>query len=272
MLLTIITLCSLLFAVLIPGYSGWNVLWMAPLAFCGCFLLLALLSVAVLWGLSLLVDTEKPRTADSPFYRKLAAVYVEALIQVLQIRIHPEGLEKCPADGRFLLVCNHLFAADPGILLHVFRDKQLAFVSKQENRDLFVVGRVMHAMLCQCIDRDNDRSALKTILECIRILREDQASIAVFPEGGTNHDNRLHPFRPGVFKIAQKAGVPIVVCTLEGTRKIFSNGLRLKHTDVNLRVVEVISPEEYRGLKTPELSGRVWEIMKNNLAPEYQPE
>ena len=272
MLVTIITLCSVLFCVFVPEYAGVNLLWKAPLAFGGCFLTLALLSVAVLWGLSRLVDLEKPRKTDSPFYRKLAAIYIEALVQVLLIRVHTEGLEKCPKEGRFFLVCNHLFAADPGILLHVFPDKQLAFISKRENSSLFVVGRVMHAMLCQCLDRDNDRAALKTILECIRLIREDQVSIAVFPEGGTNHDNHLHPFRPGVFKIPQKTNVPIVVCTLEGTREIFSNALRLKPTHVKVRLAEVIPPEEYAGMKTVDLSDRVWEIMRRNLSAPYQPD
>lgn len=271
MLVTIISVLSLLFCVFVPEFSGFNWLWKAPLAFLGSFLVLTLVSVGFLWGACQLVDTDKPRTKDSPFYRRLAAVYIEALIQLLQVRIHVSGLEKFPEEGRVLLVCNHLFVADPGVLLHVFQDKQLAFISKKENRDLFVVGRIMHAMLCQCLDRENDRAALKTILECIRIVREDEASIAVFPEGATNHDNYLHPFRPGAFRIAQKANVPIVVCTLEGTRDILRNGLRLKHTDVNLRLAEVLRPEDLKGMKTTEISDRVWEIMKNHLGPGYQP-
>ena len=255
----------------VPGGISLSLLWRLPLAFAGSFLMLALFSVAFLWIACQFIDVNRPRTEDSPFYRKLAGIYVEALIDVLRVRIHPEGLEKCPRDGRFLLVCNHIFAADPGILLHCFRDSQLAFISKNENRSLFCVGKLMHAMLCQCIDRDNDRAALKTILECIRLVKEDKASIAVFPEGGTNHDNRLHPFRPGVFKIAEKCKVPIVVCTLQGTRDILRNGIRLKGTDVRLHLVDVIRPEDYAGKKTLEISGMVFEMMKNDLDEEYQP-
>lgn len=271
MLISIITLLSLLFCFLVPDYAGLNWIWLGPLSFLGSFLVLALLSVAFLWGACQFIDTEKPRTKDSPFYRRLAGVYVEALVQILQVRIHAEGLEKCPKDGRFLLVCNHIFIADPGILLHCFRDRQLAFISKKENRSLFVVGKIMHAMLCQCLDRENDRAALKTILECIRIIKEDEASIAVFPEGGTNRDNHLYPFRPGAFKIAQKTKVPIVVCTLEGTRDILRNGLRLKHTDVRLHLVDVIPPEQFAGMKTPEIAAQVWEMMRQDLSEAYQP-
>lgn len=248
-----------------------RLLWLLPLSFFGSFLVLTLLNVAFLWAVCQFIDTDKPQEEDSPFYRTLAYFYIDALISYLQVRIHTEGLEKCPRDGRFLLVCNHNFAADPGILLHCFPESQLAFISKNENRNLFVVGKIMHAMLCQCIDRENDRAALKTILECIRILKEDKASIGVFPEGGTNHDNRLHPFRPGVFKIAEKCKVPIVVCTLQGTREILKNGLRLKHTDVRLHLVAVIRPQDYAGKKTVEISDMVFEMMKNDLDEECQP-
>lgn len=275
MLVKIIALLSCLAAVLVcalcGGFASLGWLWMLPLTLAGSFVILTLTATFLLWALCQPIDTGTPREEDSPFYRKLAAVYIEALIQLLQVRVHTEGLEKTPGEGRFLLVCNHIFIADPGILLHCFKDSQLAFISKKENRDLFVVGKIMHAMLCQCIDRENDRAALKTILECIRIIREDRASVAVFPEGATNSDNHLYPFRPGVFKIAQKCKIPIVVCTLQGTRNIIRNGLRLKHTDVQLRLIDVIPPEEFEGLKTTEISDRVWQMMKDNLSDEYQP-
>jgi 1-acyl-sn-glycerol-3-phosphate acyltransferase len=252
-------------------FQTFRWLWVLPVSFAGFFLVLAALCVAVVWALCQRIDPDQPMEEDSPFYRKLASLCIEALVQILQVRIHATGLEKVPKDGRFLLVCNHIFAADPGILLHALPNSQLAFISKQENRKLFVVGRIMHAMLCQTIDRDNDRAALKTILECIRLVKEDKASIGVFPEGGTNSDNRLHPFRPGAFKIAQKCHIPIVVCTLQGTRDILKNGLKLKHTDVRLHLLTVLSPEEFEGMKTTEISDRVFEIMKNDLDEEFKP-
>ena len=268
MLLKSITIVSLLLAVL----ESLSNLWLLPLCFIGNFLGLALLAFLFLVVVSYVVDPDKEQENDSPFYRGVIAVYVEALIQLLQVRVHTEGLEKTPKDGRFLLVCNHQFLADPGVLLHYFKDSQLAFISKQENRDMFCVGRLMHKILCQELDRDNDRQALKVILKCIQIIKEDKASIAVFPEGGTNHDDKLHPFRPGVFKIAQKANVPIVVCTLNNTRSILKNGLRLKPTDVTLHLLEVIPAEELKGKNTVEISDRVYAMMLADLGAEYAAE
>ena len=214
------------------------------------------------------VDQNREQEEDDPFYRRMANLYIEVLIRVLRVRIKTSGLEKTPRDGRFLLVCNHQFVADPAILLHYFKDSQLAFISKKENRDMFVVGPIMHKMLCQCLDREDDRQALQVILRCIRIIKDNKASIAVFPEGSTNHDDLLHPFRPGVFKIAQKAQVPIVVCTLRNTRPIVHNGLRLKPTDVELKLLDVIPAETLKGRTAVDISEQVYKLMADDLGPD----
>jgi len=167
-----------------------------------------------------------------------------------------------------LLVCNHLSLLDPVILLAYFRKSQLAFISKQENNSMFLVGKLMHKILCQLINRENDREALKTIIACIRLIQEDAVSVGVFPEGYIHGDELLHPFRSGVFKIAQKANVPIVVCTLQNTQKVKKNMPQLKPTDVHLHLVGVLQPEEFEGLTTVDIANRVHAMMVEDLGPD----
>ena len=250
------------------GFAGMGWLWMLPLLFVGFWGMGAFFALAWLWLICSRVDMTKEQEEDDPFYRKWMYIYIEALINLLQVRTKTVGLEKTPRDGRFLLVCNHMFVADPGIIHHFFKDSQLAFISKQENNKLPAIAQFMHKTLCQTIDRDDDRQALQVILKCIRMIKDDKVSVCVFPEGGTNHDELLHSFRPGVFKIAQKAQVPIVVCTLRNTRPILHNGFRLKHTDVELRLLEVIQPETLKGRTAVDISNQVHAIMAADLGPD----
>lgn len=269
MLLKGIALLALVLAALVFFVAGTPV-WSLPLLFLGFDLGLLVLSVLFLWICCATVDMSKPQEEDSRFFRRLMHPYIEALISIVGIRLHTQGLEKVPTDGRFLLVCNHLFIADPGVLLHCFKNSQLAFVTKQENDSVFLVGKIMHKILCQPIDRNNDRAALKTILKCIQLLKEDKVSVCVFPEGYTSKDGKLHHFRNGVFKIAQKANVPIVVCTLQNTRQIFKNMAKLKHTDVPVHLVEVIPAEELKGLTTVQIGERVYEAMISDLGEAFR--
>ena len=269
MLLKGITVLSLLLAVLICALSGISWLW-TILLFAGLYLLGMAIAFAFLWFCCKAVDMEKEQEEDSGFYRHLMNVYIEALVSLVMVRIHATGLEKTPKDGRFLLVCNHLFIADPGVLIHCFRRSQLAFITKKENQRLPIIAPIMHKILCQPIDRENDRSALKTILKCISLIKEDKVSVGVFPEGYTSKDGKLHPFRPGVFKIAQKTNVPIVVCTIQNTRSIFKNLAKLKFTDVELHLTDVITPEEYKGMSTVEISDCVYERMIADLGEDFR--
>ena len=247
-------------------------LWLLPVFFAFFYLLGLLIAVAFLWICCASVDMDKPQEEDSRFYRRLMHPYIEALITLVGVRLHTRGLEQIPKEGRFLLVCNHLFIADPGILLHCFKRSQLAFVTKKENQRLPIIAPIMHKILCQPIDRENDRAALKTILKCISLIKEDKVSIGVFPEGYTSKDGKLHHFRPGAFKIAQKTGVPIVVCTIRNTKEIFKNLAKLKKTDVTLHLVDVIMPEEYKGMSTVEISDCVYERMIADLGESFRAE
>lgn len=269
MLLNCIAWGSLALAALVSLVEKLRLVWL-PVLFLGMYALLFLLAFLFLWVACSLVDQKKAQDHDSKFYRGLMNLYIEALISLVMVRVHPQGMEKVPREGRFLLVCNHLFLADPGVLLNCLPDRQLAFITKQENQSMFLIGNIMHKILCQPLDRDNDRAALQTILKCIRLLKEDEVSIGVFPEGYTSKDGKLHPFRSGVFKIAQKAQVPIVVCTIQNTREIFKNLSRLRHTDVPVRVVEVIRPEELTGLTTTQIASRVYESMISDLGEAFR--
>ncbi len=266
MLLTGISLISLLVAVVAGILSG--LLWVAPLAFLGAFILQAVLIFVTLVIICACVDLEKVQETDDKFFRWIVNLLAEAAMPVLSTRVHTSGTEQIPADGRFLLVCNHISDMDPVVLLRVFRDKQLCFISKRENDRKFIVGPLLHKIGCQPINRENDREALKTILRCVKMIENDAGSIAVFPEGYTSKDGLLHHFRHGAFKIAQKTHVPVVVCTLRGTEKVFHNAARLKRSQVQLHLVGVISPAEYAGKTTVELGQRVYEMMARDLGPE----
>ena len=258
MLLGGIALLSVLITAAVCLLSGafltqaW--LWVLPVTLLGSLLGLIALAFVFLWILSLLVDRNKPQEHDSKFYRAVLTLYIDAIIKVARIEVKTSGLEQIPQTGRFLLVSNHLDNVDPAFLLTYFRKHPIAFISKKEVQDYFLVGKLMHKILCQPIDRENDREALKTILKCISLIKEDKVSVAVFPEGYILPHRKLHSFRPGVFKIAQKTKVPIVVCTLRDTQYAVKNFLHLKPSTVELRLLKVVQPEEYAELSTVELS------------------
>ncbi len=267
MLLTGITVFAVIFAVwmavlggllaLIPGFiAGWI----------GGFLLVLLFLVAA----CMTVDLEKPQEEDSKFFRTLTHLYIDLALTLGRVEVRTEGLEKVPTDGRFLLVCNHICDLDCGVVLKCFPKSQLTFIGKQELKAWPLVGPAMHKMMCQFINRENDREALKTILKCIQIIKEDKASVVVFPEGYVSMDGRLRHFRSGSFKIAQKAGVPIVVCTVRNTKHVMKDLFALRKTWAQLHLVDVIDAETVKALSTTEIAEQIYEKMISDLGEAYR--
>ena len=247
-------------------FAGWAVLWQLPLLFIGCFLGLVLLFLLVLVVSCLFVDPKKLVEKPSPYFRFLLNQFSRLAFDLGGVRVHVTGLEKVPRKGRFLLISNHLFAFDPIVFYYAMPWAELAFISKTENFSLYIVAQVMRKILCLPLDRNNDREALKAILKAIQFIKEDKASIAVLPEGGTSKSGLLHPFRNGAFKIAQKANVPIVVCALSNTKAILKNMFR-RRTDVHLDVLDVIPAETVASLKTTvEIGDYAHKILSEGLA------
>ncbi len=266
MLLALVVALSVLTAagILLAGLPWYLALLGLAGAFLGCLILAFLFLVLAIAPL----NPHAQRDRDSRFYRTLTNLYIELIITLVGIRFETKGMEKRPKDGRFLLVSNHLHEIDPAIFMHFFPKSQLAFIAKKEVADMFLVGKLLPAILCQLIDRENDREALKTILKCIGLLKADEVSVGVFPEGGINEQRKFKHFRSGVFKIAQKARVPIVVCTLQNTQHVVSNLLKLKRTTVTVHLLEVIDPAWMEGKTTVQIADYVYSVMAEDLGPE----
>lgn len=244
--------------------SAGAALWQAALLALGIFFLCHVLFLLAVFVVGLFIDTSKPLEKQSVFMRRAARF--GCFIICLYCGLKPElsGLEKLPKDERFLLVCNHRSVFDPLFKVHVLAKYNMAFVSKPSNMRLPLVGSAMHGMGCLGIDRENDRNALKTILQAADYLKRDICSIAIYPEGKRSKDCRLLPFHAGSFKTAQRAGVGIAVASIRGTENVLKNVLR-RRTVVRLDILEFIPAEKVKAMATAELSQYSRELIEGDL-------
>ena len=268
LVLALLASCALTWAA--SGFATLHVLWQVPVFFAGSFLALVLLFLLVVLISCLFVDPKKLLEKPSGYFRFLLNEFCRLALALGGVHVNVTGLEKVPRGSRFLLVSNHRFAFDPLVFYSSMPWADLAFLSKKENFSIFVVAQIMRKVLCLPVDRNNDRESLKSILKAIQFIKDDKASIAVFPEGRTNRTaDPLLPYRCGVFKIAQKANVPIVICSLVNSRAILRNMFR-KHTEVWLDVLDVIPAEELAGKTTIDVGERVHAVMEAGVVRREQ--
>ena len=107
------------------------------------------------------------------------------------------------------------------------------------------------------IDRTNPRKTATSVRRVIDGVKHGR-SLAVFPEGKRTEDGALQPFEPGAFKIALRAGVPIVPVTIRGTFKMLPRtSLAPRPGRVDVIISEPIETTDYNEKTLPALIERV---------------
>ena len=151
-----------------------------------------------------------------------------------------KGEENIPQDTAVLYVGNHLSLFDIPIT-YIRVPRPTGYVAKLELKKVPLLRFWMTNLHCLFLDRKNIKQGLKTILTGIEKSKSG-ISICIFPEGTRNKNNGcVLPFHEGSFKIAEKAGVPIVPMVLVNTASIFEDHFpRVKKTTVILEYLEPI--------------------------------
>lgn len=233
------------------------------------YILLALLALIALFFLflficSILVNPNKEYEDNSKFYRWLLYFCTAIAVKILHIRLHVTGIEKIPTDVLPLFAGNHISCYDPILQWHILKAWKPAFISKKENFKVPFFGRFIRRCCFLGIDRESPKKALLTINKAARLIKKGEVSIGVYPEGTRSKSGELLPLHSGVFLIAQKACVPIVVLATRGTENIHKN-IPFKPTDVYIDVVDIISVEELKAVKTDAIGERVKEKLLEKL-------
>ena len=226
---------------------------------CGIFGVL-ILHVLFLFVILLFVKNKDYKKL-SGFYRAVLFYYIRFILFFSGVKIVTSGMEKLSEiNGGFLLVGNHRSDFDPMITLLALKKKRLAFISKPENFKLPFVGKVIRKCLFLPIDRSNARNALKTINLTAARIRGGGISYGVYPEGTRSKGKNMLSFHDGVFKIAQKAEVPIVVAGVTGTETVHKRA-PWRRTIVRFDVLDVIGADKVKALSSHELAGIAYETL-----------
>lgn len=142
------------------------------------------------------------------------------------------GEENVPKDTPVLYVGNHRSYFDI-ILTYIRVPRVTGYISKKEMEKVPLLRAWMRLLHCLFLDRDDIKAGMKTILEAIEKIKNG-ISICIFPEGTRSKvSDQFGEFHEGSFKIAAKAGCPIIPITINNSSAIFEEQLpRIKRSHV----------------------------------------
>ena len=199
------------------------------------------------------------------FARTLFIWAIDFIDRHARIRLTIKGRNKFPTTERFLLVCNHKSRFDSMIITQFFGKRDIAFLTKRDNMKIPLAGRLMNRICYLPLDREDKFQSLNQMRRAEMLLKENVSSVGVFPEGTRIPDDIiLGEFHEGVFNIALKAKVPILVCIVRHTHDVQRNW-PWKATHVELNILGLIAYEEIEGKTAKDVSDEVHELMINAL-------
>jgi 1-acyl-sn-glycerol-3-phosphate acyltransferase len=136
-------------------------------------------------------------------------------------RLSARGRENLPADGGFVLACNHVSSFDPWPLgTPLWPRRFLRFMAKAELY-WWPLRYVMIGGGAFPVHRGHaDTQAIETGVELVRAGHV----VAMFPEGTRREKGRVKRYeakpRSGAARIALQAGVPLVPAAVKGTDRL----------------------------------------------------
>jgi 1-acyl-sn-glycerol-3-phosphate acyltransferase len=193
-----------------------------------------------------------PREPDMLVYglRSLAALVLRGWLRVYH-RLQIEGLENLPADGSFIMVCNHTSHLDALCLLSAIPLRKLHRAFPAAAQDYFFVNvrrTAVAAILANALPFSRDAHPRQSLAICRRLLGNPGNILILFPEGTRSVDGELGEFRPGIGALATGSGAPVVPCALRGAFAAWPKGALLPRPR-RLRLIIGV-PRRYAESKT----------------------
>ena len=130
----------------------------------------------------------------------------------LLFRIRFDGVERVPREGPMVLVPNHVTFMD-AVLITIPIRRPLHYMAYEPFFRVPGLGALMR--WCRAFPVRDAEADAPAVRAAIRLLRAGEP-LVIFPEGGRSRDGSLLPFRPGAFRLALAAKVPVVPVTIAG--------------------------------------------------------
>ena len=193
---------------------------MIRLIFVALFVVLFLIIGIPVLGIEWLIGKVSKKTMDYSSLRLVQWAF-KMIIKLAGIELTVIGEENIP-EGPVLYIGNHRSFFDI-LLTYVLCPDVTGYVAKKEMESIPLLSIWMRYLHCLFLDRKNIKEGMKTILLAIEEMKNG-ISICIFPEGTRNRNESeldLLPFHEGSFKIATKAGCPIVPIAIHNSAGIF---------------------------------------------------
>lgn len=180
---------------------------------------------------------------------------------ILGLRIEYKGLHRIRKKQRYIYMPNHLSMLD-GPLIFKSIPQNVRVILKQEVFRLPVVGQAMKEAHFIPVDRMGKEGGKRAVQRAVRMIKKNNVSFLIFPEGTRSRDGKLQKFRRGGFFMAIDSQTPIVPVSIKGTYELMPKGSYfIKKGKIKIIFHPPVLVEGYHRKNMHELIEKVWDII-----------
>jgi 1-acyl-sn-glycerol-3-phosphate acyltransferase len=140
-----------------------------------------------------------------------------------------------------VIAANHSSFID-GLMLYVFVDQPLTFVSSTDMEHQFLWGPIMRGFGCVFVERGRAERSAASVEVLMRAIRSGH-HVLIFPEGSISARPGLRVFHLGAFETATSSNCPVVPVGIRGSSDVLRPGSFRPHPGaVHIAIGEPILP------------------------------
>ena len=180
-----------------------------------------------------------------------------------------EGIENLDLSKKYIFISNHESALEIILQLSVL-PYNIVFLAKKELFSIPFFGWLMYLSGMISVDRANKDKAIKSINKSIDILKNNNISILLYPEGSRTTNGELKEFKKGGFILAIESNISIVPLTILNAYNLLpSKSLIFKKGTIKMIIDQPIEMNKYTIDDKIELIGHCRNVIKNNKDNYY---
>jgi acyl carrier protein len=153
--------------------------------------------------------------------RNTGRVVARATCRALGITVHVEGVLPDSAHPA-VIAANHSSFID-GLVLYVFLNEPVTFVSSTDMEHQFLLGRIMRGFGCVFVDRGRAERSAASVEKLVDTIHSGH-HVLIFPEGSISERPGLRVFHLGAFEAATSSNCTVIPVGIRGSREVLRPG------------------------------------------------
>lgn len=176
-----------------------------------------------------------------------------------------EGREHIDSKSSYIFIANHQGLFDI-FTIYGYLPNRFAWIMKKEIERFPLVGKACSSIGHVFIDRSSKMKSMRSLQKAEQILRENNSSVVLFPEGTRTRSGRVGIFKRGAFFMARDLHMPIVPMSVDGPFDIIPKGSWwIKPHRITLRFHEPVETSELTQENMQEYIDRIHETIKKDI-------